>query len=77
MMKKTKTLNKSIIAIFLLFCSCSMSELIQEPVVIPKEPYMARKHKDTTKHHVFKMPISFDVEISEWDEENNNKEIEL
>lgn len=59
------------VAILLLLVGCSLSEVIDAPTPKEVETYTPRKRAaDTTKRDTARVPISFDVSVDNWDEED-------
>lgn len=63
---------RKIIVIFILlaFAGCSISEVIDVPVVKEPETYTPRKRAaDSTQRDTARVPISFDVSVDNWGDE--------
>lgn len=58
------------VAILLLLVGCSLSEVIDAPVQQEPETYAPRKRQtDSTQRDTARVPISFDVSIDNWGDE--------
>lgn len=69
-------MRKIVIAILLLLVGCSLSEIVdlRQPEEEQTEPYYPRMRKDTTeKADSGRVPISFDVSVDNWGDEQINE----
>lgn len=58
------------IAILLILVGCSISEVVDAPVQREQEVYTPRKRQtDTTQRDTARVPISFDVSVDDWGDE--------